>query len=224
MKVHSFTSTDELISYACDRKGILVAINAEKAVNAKQQLIDIINDNIGYCDGAGAVKAAHAKGVKGTIRIPGCELWLKIIEKHYTDKRFYLVGSTQEVIEMTVEKLRSQFPGIDICGYRNGFLKDEAERNELKASIAAARPDFVFVAMGSPRQEILMQELKAHHSAVYQGLGGSFDLFIGGFKRAPRLVQYFGCEWLWRFVAQPSRITRLSPYLRYASLLYRGKL
>lgn len=224
IKVHSFASADELISYAWDRKGILVAVNAEKTVNATQQLKDIINQNIGYCDGAGAVKAAKTKGCNKAVRIPGCELWLNIIRKYHKSHSFYLIGTTQDNIEKTVAKLRNEFEGINIVGYRNGFIKDEQQKETLKNDIRKSQPDFVFVAMGSPRQEILMSELTQIHPAVYQGLGGSFDLYIGAFKRAPKVIQYMGCEWLWRFVAQPSRITRITPYLKYASLLYRGKL
>ncbi len=78
--------------------------------------------------------------------------------------------------------------------------------------------------MGSPKQELLMQQIKQVHRAVYQGLGGSFDLYVGNFKRAPKLIQRMGGEWLWRFVAQPTRIRRIVPYLKYAWLLYTGKL
>lgn len=223
IKVHPFTSFDEVIDYADARKGILVAVNAEKSMNATQELIDVINDNIGYCDGAGAVKAGRRKGFKAE-RTPGCELWLHIIRRFAGKRKFYLVGTRQEVIEQVVEKLRGEFPEIEIVGYRNGFLKP-GDEEKLAADLERTRPDFVFVAMGSPKQELLMQRLKQRHpSAVYQGLGGSFDLYVGNFKRAPRLLQALGCEWAWRFIAQPSRIRRLGPYLRFAAALYTNRL
>ncbi len=225
IKVHGFASRDELISYAFDRKGILVAVNAEKTINANQTLRDIINDNIGYCDGAGAVKVAHRKGANETIRIPGCELWLDIIKRFAPQgKKFYLVGARQEVIEGTVNTIKSRFPGINIVGYRNGFISNDADRATLIDDIANKAPDIVFVAMGSPKQEILMAEMKQRHIALYQGLGGSFDLLMGNFRRAPRLIQRCGGEWLWRFVAQPTRIKRITPYLKFAYRLYSGKL
>ena len=225
IKVHPFESRAALIDYAYDRKGILVAVNAEKSVNADDTLRAIINSNIGYCDGAGAVKAARRKGAPEAIRIPGCELWLDIVARYAPQgKRFYLVGSRQEVIEGTVETLRRRFPGIDIAGYRNGFIKTEQERRDLIDDIARTAPDIVFVAMGSPKQEILMSEMQRRHKALYQGLGGSFDLLMGNFRRAPRLIQKLGCEWLWRFVAQPTRIRRITPYLRFAARLYTGRI
>lgn len=221
--VHPFASADELIDYADARKGILVAVNAEKCTNAGPELIAVINDNIGYCDGAGAVKVARRKGFPDACRTPGCELWLRIIERFHSSRTFYLVGSRTEVVEAVVAKLRAEYPDIRIVGHRNGFFA-EGDEERLVADLERTRPDFVFVAMGSPRQELLMQRLKARHSAVYQGLGGSFDLYVGNFKRAPRLIQRLGGEWLWRFVAQPSRIRRITPYLKFAAALYSNRL
>lgn len=223
IKVHPFNSADELIEYADNRKGILVAINAEKCVNATQELIGVINDNIGYCDGAGAVKVARRKGFKNVVRTPGCELWLKIIERFHSNRSFYLVGSRTEVVSEVVDKLKTQYPDINIVGYRNGFFQS-GDEERLVEDLVRTKPDFVFVAMGSPKQELLMQRLKQHHTAVYQGLGGSFDLFVGNFRRAPKFIQVCGGEWLWRFVAQPSRIKRITPYLKFAKALYTGKL
>ena len=57
VKVYPFKSADELIGFVEDRKGILVAINAEKILHATEQTRAIINRNIGYCDGVGAVMA-----------------------------------------------------------------------------------------------------------------------------------------------------------------------
>lgn len=221
---HAFASANELIDYADSQKGILVALNAEKCMYAKPDLIEVINSNIGYCDGAGPVKVARRKGFRKAVRTPGCELWLQIIERfHNSGRKFYFVGSTSEVVEGVVEKLRSEYPDIAIAGYRNGFLGD-GDEERLAAELERTRPDFVFVAMGSPRQELLMQRLQQRHVAVYQGLGGSFDLYVGNFKRAPKLMQSLGMEWIWRFVVQPSRIRRLGPYLRFAAALYTNKL
>lgn len=222
--VKAFPSREALMDYAEARGGILVACNAEKTVNAGDRLRALINANIGYCDGAGAVMAAHRKGAVEAIRIPGCELWLDQVARFAGKKSFYLVGSRREVVEGVVGKLRREFPAIDIVGYRDGFIKTDQERRELIDDIAEKRPGVVFVAMGSPKQEFLMEEMLARHRAIYQGLGGSFDLYMGLFRRAPRAVRAIGCEWLWRFVAQPTRIKRIVPYMKYAWRLYTNRL
>ena len=109
IKVHPFKAFSELLEYVNGRKGVLVAINAEKILHATNQTRDIINRNIGYCDGIGAVMALKKHGCKDVVKIPGCELWLKIITSLYKKgKSFYLVGSKQEVVESTVEKLQKE--------------------------------------------------------------------------------------------------------------------
>ena len=225
VKVHPFKSFDELLEFVNGRKGILVAINAEKILHATDQTRSIINRNIGYCDGIGAVMALKKHGYKDVAKIPGCELWLKIIGSLYKEgKTFYLVGGKQEVIDQTVEKLKQEFEGINIIAYRNGYIKTEEERNKLISDIAEKKPDVVFVAMGSPKQELLMEEMSQQHKAIYQGLGGSFDVYTGNVKRAPKWWVDHNLEFAYRLIKQPSRIKRQIHLLRFLFLVQLGKI
>lgn len=217
VEVYPFPSTQSLLQYIDDNKGILVAINAEKILHATDQSRNIVNRNIGYCDGIGAVKAAHIKGATQACKIPGCELWLKIIERHHKDKTFYLVGAKQEVIEATVARLHADFPGINIVGYRNGYFRLPEESEATIADIAALKPDVVFVAMGSPRQELFMEEMqRSHPDAIYQGLGGSFDVYTGNVKRAPKWWVDHNLEFAYRLIKEPKRIARQIHLLKFA--------
>lgn len=209
VKVYPFSSFDEVIDFALDKKKILVAINAEKILHATEETKKIINNNIGYCDGIGAVMAMKKHGVPNARKIAGCELWLKIVERLYKDgKSFYLVGSKQEVIEETVTKLQKEYAGAHIVGYRNGYIKSDAEKQALIDDICNKKPDVVFVAMGSPKQELLMEEMSQQHNAVYQGLGGSFDVYTSHVLRAPKWWVDHNLEFAYRLVKQPSRIKR----------------
>ena len=216
VEVYPFTSEDQLLNYVDTHKGILVAINAEKILHATPQMLEIINRNIGYCDGAGAMMALRQKGVAEACKIPGCELWLKIVTRFHGEKSFYLVGGKQEVIDQTVSKLKTEYPDIRIVGYRNGYIKTDEERAALVDDIARQKPDVVFVAMGSPKQELLMEEIQQRHSAIFQGLGGSFDVYTGHVERAPEWWVKHNLEWAYRLVRQPSRIKRQVHLLRYA--------
>lgn len=208
VELFPFTSDKQLLDYVDEHKGILVAINAEKILHATDQTRSIINRNIGYCDGAGAMRALHQRGYIDAIKIPGCELWLKIIGLSYLQKSFYLVGGKQQVIDETVEKLKKEFVGIQIAGYRNGYIKTEEEKVALIADIAEKKPDVVFVAMGSPKQELLMEEMMQKHKAIYQGLGGSFDVYTGHVLRAPKWWVDHNLEWTYRLIKEPKRIKR----------------
>lgn len=215
VRVFPFTRVDDLIDFAEDRKGILVAINAEKILNANDTTRAIINANIGYCDGEGAVAAARQKGAE-VEKIAGCELWLHIIGRFYKSKTFYIVGATPEVNAATVARLRVDFPGIRIVGARDGYLRSDDERRALIDDVAAKRPDVVFVAMGSPTQELLMADMQRRHPAIYQGLGGSFDVYTGNVPRAPRWWIDHKMEFAYRLIRQPKRIKRNIKYLRFA--------
>lgn len=224
VELHPFNSEGELLDYVNLYKGILVAINAEKILHATDATRAIINRNVGYCDGAGVQLVLQQKGYKDACKIPGCELWLKIIQRFCHEKSFYLVGTTQQIIEETVTKLKKDFPTIQIKGFRNGYVRTEEEQLILIDDIMAKKPDVVFVAMGSPKQELLMEEMQKQHTAIYQGLGGSFDVYTGHVERAPRWWIDHNLEFAYRLIKQPKRIGRQIHLVRYAYWLVTRRL
>lgn len=224
VEIFPFDSEQQLLSFVDEHKGILVAINAEKILHATEQTRRIINRNIGYCDGAGAQMALKQKGYKDACKVPGCELWLKIVARFYKEKSFYLVGSKPEIIEETVGKLRQEFPDIRIAGYRDGYIHSDEEKELLVADVVAKKPDVVFVAMGSPKQELLMEEIQRQHKAIFQGLGGSFDVYTGHVERAPKWWVDHNMEFLYRLIREPKRIKRQIHLVKYAYWLAFKKL
>ena len=224
VKVFPFSSEQQLLSYVDEQKGILVAINAEKILHATDQTRSIINRNIGYCDGAGALIALKQKGYKDICKIPGCELWLMIVKRFENQKTFYLVGGKQEVIDETVAKLKQEFKNINIVGYRNGYIKTDQERQQLIDDIASKKPGVVFVAMGSPKQELLMEDIQKRHNAIFQGLGGSLDVYTGHVERAPKWWCNHNLEFAYRLIKEPKRIKRQIHLVKYVWWLLLHKL
>lgn len=222
--VYPFRSDKEILDFVSKQNGVLVAINALKILNATDETRQLINRNIGYCDGVGAQLALRKKGEKDVVKIPGCELWLKIVAAFYKQKTFYLVGGKQTVIEKCVAKLKEDFPGINIVGYRNGYLKDEGDKQSLIADIVSKKPDVVFVAMGSPKQELLMEEIQKAHNAIFQGLGGSFDVYVGAVERAPKWWLDHNLEFAYRLIRQPKRIKSQILLFKFLWKLYTDQL
>lgn len=214
LKIFSPCSSEELIDYAFKERKILIAINAEKILNSNDEFKNITNKNIGYPDGIGALWALKKKGVN-SIKIAGCELWLDIITKKVNHKKFYLIGGKEEVIKNTVKKLKIEFPLIQIVNYRDGYINSEEEIINLENDIIDKKPDVIFVAMGSPKQELLMERLMKKYPAIYQGLGGSFDVYTGNVKRAPKWWINNNLEWAYRLLKQPSRIKRQIHLLKF---------
>lgn len=216
VKAYPFADVDALIDFADCNKGILVAVNAEKIMNANDITLPILNNNIAYLDGSGAVLAARQKGAKEAIKIAGCELWLHIVRRFHDSKTFYIIGAKPDVHDMTVNKLVEEFPDIRIVGHRDGYLKDDNDRQALINDVVEKKPDVVFVAMGSPKQEILMADMLGRHKAIYQGLGGSFDVYTGTVARAPKWWIDHNIEFAYRLVRQPKRITRNAKFVKFA--------
>ena len=222
--VYPFKNMDDLIAYSEENKKLYLSLNAEIIIRAKDDVADLINEHIGYADGFGAVKVLKSKGAKDVERIPGCELWLDFIKRYHGSRSFYMVGATEETIQATVKKLKEMYPDINILGYRNGFIKTSDERKALIKDVGEKKPDYVFVAMGFPIQEKLMNDMYKIHKAVYLNLGGSFDVFTGKVSRAPRFLQKIGLEWFYRFVTHPSRYKRQIVYLQFSWAFLRNKL
>ena len=78
--------------------------------------------------------------------------------------------------------------------------------------------------MGSPKQELLMEEMFERHQAIYQGLGGSFDVYTGRVERAPKWWIEHNLEFAYRLIKQPSRIKRQIQLVNFLFLLYIGRL
>ncbi|MDB4812987.1 WecB/TagA/CpsF family glycosyltransferase [Akkermansiaceae bacterium] len=224
IRTYAPSSKSELISYVLKGNHILVAVNAEKIMASSLQAKAIINRNLGYPDGIGAVWALKRKGHKNVVKIAGCDLWLDIIKYSYEEKTFYLVGGKKQVIGKTVEKLKKQFIGIKILNYRDGYVKTEKEKIALLQDIRTLKPDVVFVAMGSPKQELLMEEMQKEHQATYQGLGGSFDIYAGSLERAPKLWMEFNLEWAYRLIKEPKRFKRQLVYIPFMIKLLLKKI
>ena len=111
----------------------------------------------------------------------------------------FLIGGKPQVLAQTEDKLRRQW-NVNIVGSQDGYFTP-ADREALFARIAASGAKIVTVAMGSPRQEILMRDCKAvWPQALYMGVGGTYDVFTGHVKRAPKIWQKMGLEWLYRLI------------------------
>ena len=135
----------------------------------------------------------------------------------------FLIGGKPEVLAQTEQKLRNQW-NVNIVGSQDGYFRPE-DRQTLYERVRDSGAKIVTVAMGSPRQEILMRDCRlVYPAALYMGVGGTYDVFTGHVHRAPKFWQNLGLEWFYRLLLQPSRIKRQFRLLRYLRWHYSGKL
>ena len=204
-KVNGFVNEEELLLLLDKYSGLLIALGIEKILIDDENFEKIINSNLTYPDGIGAVYALKRKGIH-SIKIPGAKLWLKIIRRYYLNKKIFLLGSKKEVINSVIQKLKYEYKGINIVGFHHGYFEKE---EIILESIYKLKPDLIFVALGSPKQEIFMDKAHRNYKAIYMGLGGSFDLYIGKTKDVPEWwKKYFKWEGLFRLIYDIGNIKR----------------
>ena len=149
---------------------------------------------------------------------------MNIIRRFHANKSFYFIGAKQQIIDETVSKLKNEYKDMVVAGYHNGYINQD-EGKQIIDDIKYKKPDVVFVAMGSPKQELFMSEIQKHHpDAIYQGLGGSFDVYTGHVDRAPKWWIDHNLEFAYRFLTHPKRWKRLLPIFKMAFLLLIKKI
>ena len=120
----------------------------------------------------------------------------------------FLLGAKPNVANKAKHALKKKFPTLQICGTHHGYFKKSGKENqEIIQKIASASPDIIFVCLGSPEQETWIEKNKNNLTQIklFIGLGGSLDVFSGNVKRAPKLIQSIGLEWLYRTIKDPKR-------------------
>ena len=125
--------------------------------------------------------------------------------------RHYFYGASSHVLERLVRQLQGRHPGLIVAGYRSPPFRPltAAEDAEDIAAINAARPDFVWVGLGMPKQEKWMVEHRGKiQAAALLGVGAAFDFHAGTKPRAPIWMQRSGLEWLFRLMTEPRRLAR----------------
>lgn len=138
----------------------------------------------------------------------------------------FMLGGVDGSELRAAEILTARNPGLRIAGTYSppfGFEKQPDQYERMRTMIQQAQPDIVFVAMGAPKQERLIQEIRASApDAWWIGVGASFDFVSGTITRAPGLVQKIGLEWAFRMVQDPKRLVRryLREDLPYAGLMF----
>ncbi len=210
------------------KQGTLVAINAEKMLTREDdaEVKTLINAaEFKYADGISVVRSINKKYPKANVsRVAGADLWEALMARAGAEGTpVFLIGGKPDVLAETTEKLRKQW-NVNLVGTQDGYFTAQ-ERQALFERIRDSGAKIVTVAMGSPKQEILMCDCrKVYPDALYMGVGGTYDVFTGHVKRAPKVWQNLGLEWLYRLLSQPSRIKRQLRLLRYLRWHYSNNL
>lgn len=183
----------------------------------------IENADLVIPDGVGVMQAARILGTPLREHMPGIDAATEIIKRLASrGGSVFLYGARPGVAEKAAERMKQRFPGLVICGTNDGYGNDDGA---VVSKINAAKPDFVMVCLGVPKQELWMAKHAAKLDAgLMAGLGGTIDVFSGQVKRAPLIWQKLKLEWLYRCFEEPKRFRKVKRIPQFIIKAWRKRL
>jgi len=150
------------------------------------------------------VWGANILGLKIDSPLYGVKLFIESLQ--WAEKKnisMFFLGAKPNVIKRLAEVLHQRYPKLIIKGISHGYL-DHNETLEIINRIRDSKPDILYVAMGSPKQEFWIREnFRKINVPVSIGVGGSFDILVGAKKDTPKWARGHGWEWLYRLSQDP---------------------
>lgn len=160
-------------------------------------------------DGKPLSIVSRRRGYPEAERVPGPDLMPEIFrlskEKKY---RHFFYGSREETLNRLKEKLNMNYSYLQIAGMYSPPFRPltEDEDAEIVRMINESKPDFVWVALGAPKQEKWMYDHRDKINGIMLGVGAAFDFEAGTVKRAPSWMQEMCLEWMYRILQDPMRL------------------
>lgn len=211
------TDMDEVIEYLSDNleqlRGKYVCVsNVHTTVMAfrNEEYRRVQNEAaLAIPDGQPLAIVSRRRGFMEAKRVPGPDLMPRILElSQRAGYRHYFYGGKKETLDKLKKRLKAKYPKLQIVGMHSPPFRSltQEEDQEAVRRINEARPDFIWVALGAPKQEIWMHEHMDRVSGIMLGVGAAFDFEAGTVKRAPNWMQEMCLEWLYRIFQDPIRL------------------
>ena len=160
-------------------------------------------------DGKPLSLVSKIRGHYTAERVTGPDVMTEIFKRSETEGyTHYFYGSSQHTIDCLRKELLKKYPHLKIVGMVAPPFREltKAEDEEAVARINEVHPDFVWIGLGAPKQEIWMAEHEGRINSLMLGVGAGFDFHAGTVKRAPIWVQEAYMEWLYRLFQNPKRL------------------
>lgn len=180
-------------------------------------------------DGEGVRKGARFLGYQPGERYAGVDLMEKMLFlANDMGLRVGLIGGKGKVAERVVDCQKARFPRIDffaLQGFSDISNPSHEEENHILSIVTDRKPHILFVAFGSPFQELWLNKHKERLKGITcMGVGGAFDFLSGNTPRAPYILRVLGLEWLFRLIIQPWRLKRQLRLLEFIRLILIQKI
>ena len=218
MRIHcidELTCIEHILSQlAAGRGGFVVTPNLDHLRRSQRDVsfsVLVAEANLVVADGMPLVWASRLQGTPLPQRVAGSDLISSLSAAAAGQGRsIFLLGGEDGTATAAAKVLRNRYPQLTIAGTlcpAKGFENDEAAIQEITAKLRTARPDIVYVALGSPKQERLIDRIRGGlPKAWWLGVGVSFSFLCGDVKRAPLWMRNWGLEWVHRLAQEPKRL------------------
>ncbi|MDN6640831.1 MAG: WecB/TagA/CpsF family glycosyltransferase [Tetragenococcus sp.] len=195
-----------------DKKMSAISVNPQIIVEGQSQveIYKFIKESTHRIpDGIGVVLVSKLMGGQIKERVAGIELMIRFLEyANVHQKSIFLYGAKPEVVSDAAAQIKKDYPNLILSGTIDGYTT--SSEKEIVAEINQAKPDFLFVALGFPKQEEwLARNIDRLDASVFQDVGGSFDVLSGHVKRAPQFFIDVHLEWLYRSLTDFKRFKRI---------------
>lgn len=160
-------------------------------------------------DGGPLAKIGKKRGYSDMERTTGPDLMEEIFSiSSIKGYKHFFYGATLETLEKMQVNIEKDYPGICIVGmYSPPFRPlNLDEDRKIVQLINGVQPDFIWVGLGAPKQEIWMSEHQGKLCGLMIGVGAGFDYFAKNIKRAPLWMQKSNLEWFYRLLQDPKRL------------------
>lgn len=212
-------SVDVLAVRSKDGAGtFVVTVNLDHLRRCRKEIAykELVSQaDVVVADGMPLVWASRLQGGNQVPeRVAGSSMMFSLCERAAKDglSVFLLGGYPEEVAEEAGKALEIRYPGLKIAGTHCpafGFEHDDEQMAAISDMLRSAAPDIVYVALGSPKQEVLIQTMReVLPKAIWIGIGISLSFAIGDVQRAPLWIQKLGLEWVHRLCQEPKRLFR----------------
>ena len=149
-------------------------------------------------------------GPAGVERVYGPDLLLAVCDAgRARGLRHFFYGGKPGVAQELATRLAARFPGLLVAGAFTPPFRElnPAEMDGLRSEVARAKPDIIWVGLGTPKQERFMAGPgRSLDAALLVGVGAAFDFHSGRVAQAPRWIQRGGLEWAFRLCTEPRRL------------------
>lgn len=203
----AFTMPTEPVSGTIDLIGVPGIISAKEDPKVAEMYSA---SSFAAIDGMPIVKIARKKGFN-CERCAAPDIMGMMFQKSIERKKthYFYGGKDDEVLNRLREKLEREYPGIQISGMYSPPFRPltEEEDKRICNEINALHPDFLWVGIGAPKQEMWMWNHREKiQGAVMLGVGAGFNFFAGTLDKAPAWMEKAGLEWFFRLKKEPKRL------------------